>query len=559
MLEVIGVVGMSTEKKVGIIVGEASTDLFYFASKSDDYPPKWEYLMVPAIEIVDGREVDVQVLAQVERIVSASQILSLQQDFEALTRLLRAQVEDLRTWGQARILGYIHHDPQTRRQRVLLPRRAVIPGNPVFIAPLSLLKEFYSTTGEDGLYIGNLISRLDVPVYISASGFRRHLAIIAQTGAGKSYCAGVLVEELLERGATLVVIDPHADYVFLSKTMSPRGEERHPLADRITVFRNPSSTGRYSEREILNLQPFQVAFRDLDHSEICDISGIPEKFTRLQEAVRRAVDNLSSSGRRYTPQDLLNELDAIARSEELEKEVREAARAAIRRLRSLLALKIFGTATTPLSLLLKPMHLSVVDLSGLNDRSMDYVVYRILNDLYDLKAGRLEQGGLTEFKYPIYVLLEESHKFIPREDFTLTSSVINKIAAEGRKFGLFLTLITQRPSKVHPDTLSQCNSQIVMKLTNPEDQDAIRRSSERMSHELIDDLPGLNVGEAVIVGDVTQVPVMIKVRQRKTREGGSDIPVSSLLKEARQTFQQYKQHLPNGELSDEEAKKLLEE
>jgi hypothetical protein len=219
--------------------------------------------------------------------------------------------------------------------------------------------------------------------------------------------------------------------------------------------------------------------------------------------------------------------------------------------------KIFGTATTPLSLVLKPMHVSVVDLSGLNDRSMDYVAYRILSDLYDLKAGKIEQGELTEFKYPIYVLLEESHKFIPRDGSTLTSDVINKIAAEGRKFGLFLTLITQRPSKVHPDTLSQCNSQIVMKLTNPEDQEAVKKSSERMSHELIGDLPGLNVGEAVIVGEVTPAPVMIKVRPRKTREGGSDIPVSDLLREARQSFQQSMPPLPRRELSDEEARKLL--
>ena len=551
-------VGMPAEKIVGVIVGEATTDAFYFASRIDDYPPKWEYLMVLAKEIVNEEEKEVEVLAQVERVVSASQILSREVDFEALTRILRAQIEDLRTWGQARILGYIHFDPQTKQRRILLPRRAVIPGKPVCTASASLLKEFYSAAGDDGLYVGRLISRSDVPVYISASGFRRHVAIIAQTGAGKSYCGGVLIEELLERGATIVVIDPHADYVFLPKTLTPNGEDKHPLADRMTVFRNPSSIGRYSDKEIPNIQPFEVAFKDLDHFEICDIAGIPEKFTRLQDAVRIAVDNLSSQGRRYAPQDLMSELEALAKDEQQESDVRRGAHSAVRRIRRLLAVKIFGTATTPLSLLLKPMHVSVIDLSGLNDRSMDYVAYRILSDLYDLKAGRIEQGELTEFKYPIYVLLEESHKFIPTDGASLTSDVINKIAAEGRKFGLFLTLITQRPSKVHPDTLSQCNSQIVMKLTNPEDQDAVRRSSERMSHELIADLPGLNVGEAVVVGEITPAPVMVRVRPRKTREGGSDIQVRDLLREARKAVQLKMPSLPKGELSDKEAKRLLE-
>jgi DNA helicase HerA-like ATPase len=548
---------MLAEKQVGIIVGEATTDEFYFASSAQDYPPKWEYLMVPALEIIDGEERNVPVLAQVERVVSASQMLTREVDFQALTRILQAQLDDLRTWGQSRILGYIHHDPETEQRKILLPRRAVIPGKPVFLAPISLLKEFYSVTGDDGLYIGNLISRPDVPVYISASGFRRHLAIIAQTGAGKSYCAGVLIEELLERGATLVIIDPHADYVFLSKLSAERGGGRHPLADRMAVFRNPSSTGRYSEVEIPNVKTFEVAFKDLDHFEICDVAGISEKFTRLQEAVRIAIDNLSSSQKRYAPQDLIDQLDRLAGDEQQDHDVRRGARSAIRRIRRLLAVKVFGRVTTPLSFLLKPMHLSVIDLSGLNDRSMDYVTYRILSDLYDLKTGRIEQGGLAEFKYPIYIFLEEAHKFIPKVGSTLTSDVINKIAAEGRKFGLFLTLITQRPSKLHPDTLSQCNSQIVMKLTNPEDQEAVKISSERMSHQLIADLPGLNVGEAVIVGEVTAAPVMIRVRQRKTCEGGSDIPVSDLLREARQTFQSRMPLLPEGELSDDEARRLL--
>ena len=72
-----------------------------------------------------------------------------------------------------------------------------------------------------------------------------------------------------------------------------------------------------------------------------------------------------------------------------------------------------------------------------------------------------------------------------------------------------------------------------MKLTNPQDQRAVAESSERMSQDLLNDLPGLNPGEAIIVGDLTKAPVMVKIRQRKTREGGSDIDVVALLKQAR--------------------------
>jgi len=71
-----------------------------------------------------------------------------------------------------------------------------------------------------------------------------------------------------------------------------------------------------------------------------------------------------------------------------------------------------------------------------------------------------------------------------------------------------------------------------MRIANPEDQRAVRTSSERMSESLLRDLPGLNVGEAVIVGEITKAPVMVKIRQRETKEGGADIDVIESLKKA---------------------------
>jgi DNA helicase HerA-like ATPase len=94
-------------------------------------------------------------------------------------------------------------------------------------------------------------------------------------------------------------------------------------------------------------------------------------------------------------------------------------------------------------------------------------------------------------------------------------------------------VITQRPGKIDPDTLSQCGSQIVMKLTNPEDQQAVRRASESLSESLFNDLPGLNTGEAIILGPLTRVPCLIKVGRRVSAEGGSDIDVTAELEKAR--------------------------
>ena len=509
-------------EEAGLIVGEATSTEFIFISERDRYPPKWEYLVVESKEYADGKLENVEVLAQVERITSRSEVLTQRLDIEALERIKSAGIDEIRTLGQARVLGYTLKTGE-RGKQVLLPRRAIVPGQHIYIAPQRLLTEFFSYPKEEGLHVGNLISRLEVPAHLSVSGFRRHLAIIAQTGAGKSYCAGVLIEELLGMGASVLVIDPHADYVFLSLA---QGGEKYEQADRITVFRNPASTGRYSEKEVGNLKPYEIAFEELSHDEVCAVAGIRESYTKIRNAVREGLERLKE--KHYLPKNLLEMLKKMSATPDEDKEIKEGAAAAIKYIRRLTYLRVFSVQQTPTSELLKPMHSSIIDLSGLGDVSMNYITSRILTDIFNAVAD-------GDFEYPVFVIIEEAHKFIPSgERWTFSAPIINRIAAEGRKFGVFLVLITQRPSKVHPDSLSQCNSQIVMKLTNPQDQRAVGESSERLSQDLLNDLPGLNPGEAVIVGEVTKAPVMVKVRPRKTQEGGADINVIEKLKQARQ-------------------------
>jgi len=515
-------------KEIGIIVGEASSNEFFFASKTEECPPKWEYIVVFSMEDVNGQLVDVPVVAQVESIISGSQALSRDIDLEALKRIIAAELEDIRTWGKARILGYLVESDSC----ILQPRRAVSPGKSIYIAPKEILSRFYSFPGEEGLHIGPLITRTDVPVHLSVGGFRRHLAIIAQTGAGKSYCAGVIIEELIRKGATIVVIDPHADYVLLSLT---KDDQKHEFSDRVTVFRNPASTSRFGARNVGKVESYEVAFRDLTVDEICDVSGIHERATNIREAVRRALESMKD--KQYTPQDLLGALEeptwAVNEKGEPDKTWRGHADSAAKYIRSLAKLRVFGTTSTQIDRLLKPAHVAIVDLSGLEDKAMSYIASRILYGVYESVARE-------SYEYPAFIIIEEAHKFIPPQRETYASLIINKIAAEGRKFGVFLTLITQRPSKVDPDSLSQCNSQIIMRLTNPQDQQAVEQSSERMSKDLLADLPGLNPGECIIVGEVTRAPVMVKVRQRQTKEGGADVDVVRKLEQARKTMKEDK-------------------
>lgn len=488
-------------EKIGVVFGDASPTEFYFVTDENKHPPRWEYVLVKSKENIDGEEVEVDVIAQIDAIYSSSMALSGKPSLDVVEKIRDAGLVDRKLFAKARVLGFLYEG------NVLQPRRAIYPGNDVFRAPENILKDFYSYT-EEGLFIGHLITRQDVPVSISVRGFRRHLAILAQTGAGKSYTAGVLLEELLKKGATVVVLDPHADYVFLS-----RRKDGSKFSDRISVFRTPESTGRYDESQIGKVNSYEVKFSDLSIDEIVTVCGISERWTKIIGAIREAIEEL---GKSYSLNDLIKKLEERGDPDSLR---------ALNYVRRLSKIRVFGSATTDIEKLLKPKHISVVDLSGLDDRVSDYIAFRILSGIY-------EKAETQQYRYPVFVFVEEAHRFIPNRENTLSKGIIKRIAAEGRKFGVFLVLITQRPYKIDPDALSQCNSQIIMRMTNPEDQRAVKNSSERMSESLLNDLPGLNVGEAVIVGEVTRAPVMVKIRQRETEEGGADIDVVEKLREA---------------------------
>jgi len=492
-------------KKIGIVIGEATSTEFLFVA--DEEVTKWEYVSVRSTEKVNGDDVDVEVLGQIHTICSQSMALRKEIDLFSAEKIIQAGLADSKIFAKTRILGFIHNG------EVYQPRRAIQPGKKVYIADEQVLKEFYSSMEDEGLFIGHLITRNGVPIYVDINGFRRHIAILAQTGAGKSYTTGVLIEELLKKGATIIVIDPHADYVLMSKKKSGGA------IDEVEIFRTLDSIGRYSEGEIgRKVNTYEIKFSDLSVDDIATICGIEEKWTNIKDAIENAIKSLPDS---YDMNDLIDKLE----KDKVDKNKGNNPSAALRYVKRLKRLKVFGAATTDIDKFLKPKHLSVLDLSGLEDRVSDYVAYRVLKEIYDKLTSR-------SYKYPVFLMIEEAHRFIPVKENTFSRSIIKKIAAEGRKFGAFLTLITQRPSKIDPDALSQCNSQIIMRVTNPEDQNAIRKSSERISESLLNDLPGLNVGEAVVVGHLVKTPLMVKIRERETKEGGGDIDIVSLLNDA---------------------------
>jgi len=568
------------EGAVGYVVGEVRTDAFAFVSHVDAVPPRLEYVVLRGVAERVGDQVrTVDVLAQVTRLSVSNRLLAPSLSFaevEAILRRLGASPPIV--MGEATVLGYLDAGSNSVR----LPRGAALPGMAVERAPDALLTAFFNRGRGEGIAIGHLINRPAVPVNLDPNGLNRHLAVIAQTGAGKSYTVGVVLEQLLELGASIIVLDPNSDYVLLRRTPE---RAPTPFAERVTVYRLPlDQQHRITDEEIGGVTPLTVQFSKLTMEEICEMAGIGEGWANVRKGLQSGLDRLRGD---YTPEQLVRALEDVVASagpgagadEPRPREswlpgddgapsaglddlgalddlsfdalfgdpgAREPRRAAppergraasadaafgagkaIKYIEALARLPFWGHRDVPIDDLVRPMRLSAIDLAGVDRRVMDFIAAKILHEVW-LRATR---GGLGR---PVFIVLEEAHNLVPSgQSDGRAGWIIRRIAAEGRKFGVFLVLITQRPGRVHADTLSQCGSQIIMRLTNPDDQNAVRRAAESVSEALLGDLPGLNIGEAVALGPLVRVPVMVRVSGRRSKEGGSDFDIARALEAAR--------------------------
>ncbi|MCW4050708.1 MAG: ATP-binding protein [Candidatus Bathyarchaeota archaeon] len=513
------------QRKAGYIVGEVDTSRFVFVSDTDNFPPKHEYLVIPDVKEREGigtKQVDV--LAQVSRISNRSDILGESLSLEELESIINRYTATTKVFGEAKILGYLN-----KRNEVIMPRSAAIPGQEVFIADSDLLSRFFTKDIKSGIAIGSLITRDEVKVALDPNGFRKHVAVIAQTGAGKSYLVGLVLENLLPLGATVIVLDPNSDYVMMR---SARSGGKTVIADDVTVYRPPGLKGRrFSDEEIGGADPYTIDFSRLNAGQVCDVAGISSRWAVIREAVTDALGQLHGI---YGPQQLIDALERIALNPATDSRKSKAAVSAVTYIRRLLNYKIWGSQDIPLDELVKPKRLSVIDLAGLQRNVSEYIVQKTLDDVWSLAVT----GSL---RFPIFIVIEEAHNFAPGASQTYRSgsslNIIERIAAEGRKFGIFLMVVTQRPNKISSNVLSQCNSQIIMRLTNPEDMSAVKRASEGLSEDLFNDLPGLNKGEAVVVGELTKIPTMVKITGRISGEGGSDIDLEEALRKALDAYE----------------------
>lgn len=188
----------------------------------------------------------------------------------------------------------------------------------------------------------------------------------------------------------------------------------------------------------------------------------------------------------------------------------------------------------------KNSNVTILDLSGVPFEVLSITVSLISRIIFEYgyyyKRFRCEVNKDEKINNDIPVLLvyEEAHKYVPRSELSKYRSAkrsIERIAKEGRKYGVTLLLASQRPSEISETIFSQCNNFIAMRLTNPNDQSYVKKLLPDTMGSLIEKMPSLKAGEALLIGDSVVIPSIVQIMPCKNPPSSNDIPYWQLWKE----------------------------
>jgi DNA helicase HerA-like ATPase len=282
--------------------------------------------------------------------------------------------------------------------------------------------------------------------------------------------------------------------------------------------------------------------KNFRYGQLLDLLGIPEQATIQRDLFNRAYGVLQEKDEDWDLQDLKGTINKVI-EEAQEKDPKDATRlknakyGLLSRI-DLAPAKDILTKSSELPVysargpsLVKPNQISIITLTGLATRTQQTIVDLIARKIFNAGQAKVRNETVPD-KLPCAVLtvIEEAHNFVPSSG--RSSRVLKQIASEGRKFGVGLGLISQRPGRLDSDVLSQCNTQLILRIVNPFDQQQILRSSESLSEDLLNDLPALNVGEAVIVGPSLPIPALVKIANFDGKLGGRGISITKSWKNA---------------------------
>tara|TARA_A100000171_G_scaffold41835_2_gene42835 strand:- start:132 stop:1205 length:1074 start_codon:yes stop_codon:yes gene_type:complete len=331
------------------------------------------------------------------------------------------------------------------------------------------------------------------------------------------------VNKLIEHKAAdwnphIVILDPHGEYanaIPRAKLLDPTtpGALRLPAwlceAGKLFEFIHPKSTSQATKQwtafkeNLLSLKQDWAEAHERDKEEVSIDSPIPFSLQDLSDKITHKDFN-----------DVKDSIDRCLRDRRMhfmtrpEQDNPDESVDIIRQFVS------------------KDHSASIINLSSVPSEAEGVTVWMLLSLLFEYKV---RQSIENRHKDPILVICEEAHRYVPKFGNTLSESArssVARIAKEGRKYGIGMVVVSQRPSEIESTVLSQCSTWVVMRLTNPDDQSTVKSFMPDGVKGLVDALPGLGPQEAILAGYATNIPSRIRINDlpEEQRPASNDPP-----------------------------------
>ena len=468
---------------VGYCVGEISLSELTFIS--DKMPQVGEYVTVE----YDGKKV----LGMVENLVRGNDALNIDlHDVEAIQTIARIGGKDYYVKGKVKLLGDVNDD-------LRLPRTPALPGTPIKLADKEILDKVFSV--KNPIRLGTLVNQRDIEVNVEGNPIlNRHLAILAMTGAGKSNTVAVLMDQLLRYNVPIFVFDMHGEY---RDADFPNGE-----VNVIQPKINPTYMTFYEIKRLVNIpnnayiqeRHFRQAFNKAK-KQIEEGTERTYKFLDAMYDILYVKSQDEGSDKQIV--DVMNKIEDVKDKYN----------------------NLFDNNKGNILTSIKVGHVNVLDLSQTDESVSEVLVSHILRNALQRRKNFFHGTSKDTLNHSVFFVIEEAHILAPNKRDSQSKHWIQRVAREGRKFGLGLCLVSQSPKTVDHDALSQMNNMIILRLVEPEDQRHVQSASESLSKDLINQLPSLNVGEAIVLGLMSKVPTLVKIDEFKGRRTGGDLDI----------------------------------
>ena len=463
---------------LGKIIGKTSTNGFKFLVEGN--ARKFDYVKVKILETSTEEQKTHEVLCQ---------IIDLEREENVII-------------AKCNSIGY-------KDEKIKQPRVAFIPGTDVKKAENEFIKQIIEIETKEGAFIGKLDGK-NIDIFINLGKMlNKHVSILAKSGAGKSYTTGVLIEEIMEKKVPLLIIDPHGEYAQMKYPNDDKKDEISLKKFKVKPKSFIREIREYGDPRI-NSDAKQLFLSDkFDLQELGNI--LPGKLSANQMACVYGAMKDSDGN-----------LDSLSTA--LEFQESNAKWGLIDNIDYLKKLNIFSTVPTNYEELISPGKCSIINLKGTDPEVGEIIVYKLLKDLFQARKRNIIP--------PFFAVIEEAHNFAPERSFgeTKCSKILRTIASEGRKFGLGLCIVSQRPARVDKSVLSQCSTQIILKMTNPHDLKAVSGAVEGITSEAEAEIKNLPIGTALLTG-IVEIPLFVNIRPRKTKHGGVSVEMIQDTKE----------------------------